>query len=203
MTVAEGVRPSFQVLLESPEDAPEPYTREQFAALVGAYPDLRMELTREGRIIIMPPSGGESSYQSSTVGGLLFIWSRQDKTGMTFDANGGYDLPSGATRAPDASWLRRERWEALTPDQRRKFLPLSPDFLVEVLSPTDSLAETRRKMEEYIQSGSRLGWLINPRRKQVEVYRPGQEVEVLDSPVSISGEDVLPGFMLNLAEIWG
>ena len=202
MTVSEVVRPNTHTLVETVEDAPEPYTREQFASFADIYPDLRMELTKEGKLIIMPPSGGESSHQSSTVSGLLFIWSRQDGSGLTFDANGGYDLPNGATRAPDASWLRRERWEALTPDQRRKFLPLSPDFLVEVLSPTDSLMETRRKMEEYFQSGSRLGWLINPRLKQVEVYRLGQEVEVLENPVSLSGEAVLPGFTLDLKEIW-
>ncbi len=120
---------------------------------------------------------------------------------MTFDANGGYTLPNGAIRAPDASWLLRTRWAALTPEQRRKFLPLCPDFLVEVLSPTDSLSETREKMLEYIENGARLGWLINPRRKQIEVYRPGQEVEVLDNPAIISGEPVLPGFTLNLKGI--
>jgi len=203
MAVAERFRTPSPISEEEREDRPEPYTREQFAALAANYPDLRMELTKEGKLIIMPPSGGESSNQSSIVGGFLFVWSRQDGTGMTFDANGGYDLPNGATRAPDASWLLRTRWEALMPEQRKKFLPLCPDFLAEVLSPTDSLKETRAKMEEYIQNGTRLAWLINPRRKQVDVYRLGQEVEVLDTPVSLSGEDVLPGFTLNLVEIWG
>ena len=202
MTVAEVLRPVQLAAEEGYEDTLEPYTRQQFASLAAAYPELRMELTREGKLIIMPPSGGESSHQSSIVGGRLFAWSEQDGTGLTFDASGGYDLPNGATRAPDASWLRRERWEALTPEQRRKFLPLCPDFLVEVLSPTDSLIETRRKMEEYVQNGSRLCWLINPRRKQVEVYRPGQEVEILDNPAAISGEDVLPGFTLSLKGIF-
>jgi len=200
MTVAEAVRPS-QALAEEPEDVLEPYTREQFASLTAQYPELRMELTREGKLIIMPPSGGESSHQSSIVGGRLFAWSDQDKTGVTFDANGGYNLPYGGTRAPDASWLRRDRWDALSPEQRQKFLPLCPDFLVEVLSPTDSLMETRRKMEEYKENGARLGWLINPRRKQVEVYRLGQEVEILNHPTSLSGEDVLPGFVLDLTGI--
>ncbi len=201
MAVAEAVRPSLSVIDDKPEDAPEPYSRDQFAALAGAYRDLRMELTKEGRLIIMPPSGGESSNQSSIAGGRLFAWSEQDGTGMTFDANGGFDLPNGATRAPDASWILRTRWDALTPEQRRKFLPLSPDFVLEVLSPTDSLAETRGKMQEFMENGTRLGWLINPRRKQVEVYRPGQEVEILDNPTSVSGEPVLPGFTLDLKGI--
>ncbi|MDQ2798743.1 MAG: Uma2 family endonuclease [Armatimonadota bacterium] len=187
--------------MERPEDAPEPYTHEEFAALAAAYPDLRMELSREGRVIMTPPSGGESSHQSSVVGGRLFAWSEQDGTGMTFDANGGYALPNGATRAPDASWLLRSRWNVLTPEQRRKFLPLCPDFVVEVLSPPDSLAETQEKMREYIENGTCLGWLINPRRKQVEVYRPGQDVEALDNPASVSGDPVLPGFTLNLSGI--
>ncbi len=199
MTVAEAVRPLSAA--EEEADVPEPYTREQFASLTAQYPELRMELTSEGRLIIMPPSGGESSHQSSIAGGRLFAWADQDKTGVTFDANGGYNLPNGGTRAPDASWLRRDRWEALTSEQRQKFLPLCPDFLVEVLSPTDSLAETRRKMEEYKENGARLGWLINPRRRQVEIYRLAQEVEVLNNPVSLSGGDVLPGFVLDLTGI--
>ena len=199
MTVAHAVRSDASAVKEA--DVLEPYTREQFASLTAQYPELRMELTREGKLIIMPPSGGESSHQSSIVGGRLFAWADQDKTGMTFDANGGYNLPHGGTRAPDTSWLRRDRWDALTPEQRQKFLPLCPDFLVEVLSPTDSLAETRRKMEEYNENGARLGWLINPRRRQVEIYRLGQEVEILNNPTSLSGEDVLPGFVLDLAGI--
>ena len=183
------------------DDAPEPYTQEEFAALAASYPDLRMELTREGRLSIMPPSGGESSYQSSTVSGLLFIWSRQDGTGITFDANGGFVLTNGATLSADASWLLRARWEALTPEQRKKFPPLCPDFVVEVLSPSDSLSKTQDKMQEWMDNGARLGWLINSRRKQAEIYRPGQQVEVLDYPATLSGEDVLPGFVLDLKDI--
>jgi Uma2 family endonuclease len=182
-------------------DAPEPYTLEQFAALAASYPSLRLELTQEGRPLFMPPSGGESSSQSSLVSGWLFVWSRQDGTGMTFDANGGFVLANGAVRSPDASWLLRTRWEALTREERRKFLPLCPDFVVEVLSPTDSLPETQAKMREYMENGTRLGWLINPRRAQVEIYRPGQEVEVLDNPAFVSGDPVLPGFTLDLKDI--
>lgn len=199
MTVAEATRP--MTAAEEQEDDLEPYTREEFASLTAQYPELRMELTREGRLIIMPPSGGESSNQSSTVSGWLFVWNQQTKLGLTFDANGGYNLPNGGTRAPDASWLRRDRWDALTPEERQKFLPLCPDFLVEVMSLTDSLTETRRKMEEYLENGARLGWLINPRRRQVEIYRPNRDVEILNHPTSLSGEDVLPGFVLDLTGI--
>ena len=195
---ASVLPPSRPVLWD---DAPEPYTPEEFAALAASYPDLRMELTREGRLIIMPPSGGESSYRSSTIGGRLYIWSEKDGTGITFDANGGFVLPNGATRSPDACWLLRTRWDALTREQRQKFPPLCPDFVVEVLSPTDSLPETRDKMQEWIDNGARLGWLINSRRKQAEIYRPGQAVEVLNAPATLSGEDVLPGFVLDLTDI--
>ena len=181
--------------------ATELYTSEEFAVFAANYPDLQMEMTREGKIVIMPPSGGESSNQSSIAGGRLFAWNDQHRLGFTFDANGGYNLPGGGTRAPDASWVSRDRWEALTPEQKRKFLPLSPDFAVEVLSPTDSLLETRTKMVEYMASGTRLAWLINPRTKQVEIYRMGQDIEILDAPVSLSGEEVLPGFVLNLEGI--
>jgi Uma2 family endonuclease len=200
MTVVEAVRPLL-FAVDEPEDVLEPYTREEFASLTAQYPELRMELTREGKLTIMPPSGGESSNQSSIISGWLFVWNQQTKLGLTFDANGGYNLPKGGTRSPDASWLRRERWEALSPEERQKFLPLCPDFLVEVMSPTDSLTETRRKMEEYLENGARLGWLINPRRRQVEVYRLGKDVEILDNPASLSGEDVLPGFTLSLQGI--
>ena len=182
-------------------EKPELYTAEEFARLSAMYPDLRMELTREEKLIVMPPSGGESSNQSSIVGGRLFAWNDQNRLGFTFDANGGYDLPNGGTRAPDASWVARDRWEALTPEQRRKFLPLSPDFAAEVLSPTDSLSETQEKMAEYMTSGTRLAWLINPRRKEVEVYRSGQDMETLHNPVSLSGEEVLSGFVLSLEGI--
>ena len=199
MTVANAMRPVLPIVEETKES--EPYPAEQFASLATTYPDLQMELTKEGKLIIMPPSGGESSNQSSITGGRLFAWNDQTRLGFTFDANGGYDLPAGGTRAPDASWVRRDRWEALTLEQRRKFLPLSPNFAVEVLSPMDSLNETHTKMLEYMDSGTQLAWLINPRRKRVEIYRPGREVEILDNSSSLPGEDVLPGFVLNLEGI--
>lgn len=202
MTTAEAVRPSSRVPPEGSDDAPEPFTQEQFASLAANYPDLRLERTKEGRLLIMPPAGGESSRLNFKIDVKLGIWSEQDDTGECFDSSAGFTLPNGADRSPDVAWVERSRWDALTPEQKKKFLPLCPDFLVEVLSPTDSLSETREKMQEYLDNGARLGWLINPRRKQVEVYRPGQEVEVLDNPTILSGEAVLPGFTLNLMEIF-
>ena len=201
MTVAEALRPGVSSIAESPDDAPEPYTQEEFEDLAARYSDLRMELTREGRLIIMPPAGGESGRLNFKIDVRLGTWSEQDDTGECFDSSTGFTLPNGADRSPDVAWVARPRWDALTSEQKRKFLPLCPDFLVEVLSPTDSLSETRDKMQEYLDNGARLGWLINPRRKQVEIYRPGQDVEILDNPASVSGEPVLHGFTLNLKGI--
>jgi Uma2 family endonuclease len=125
-------------------------------------------------------------------------WADTNELGIAFDSNGGFKLPNGADRAPDASWVKIERWNALTPEQRQKFLPLCPDFVVELRSPTDSLKATREKMQEYIDNGARLGWLIDQKNKRVEIYRQGQDVEILQSPTSLLGEDVLPGFVLDL-----
>jgi Uma2 family endonuclease len=125
-------------------------------------------------------------------------WADTNELGIAFDSNGGFKLPNGADRAPDASWVKIERWNALTPEQRQKFLPLCPDFVVELRSPTDSLKATREKMQEYIDNGARLGWLIDQKNKRVEIYRQGQDVEILQSPTTLLGEDVLPGFVLDL-----
>lgn len=131
------------------------------------------------------------------------IWNRQNNLGKAFDSSTGFKLPNGATRSPDASWVRIERWDALTPQQRKKFLPLCPDFVVELVSESDDVEDTQAKMGEYLANGLRLGWLINPQTKQVEIYRPHQSVEILQSPTSLSGEDVLPGFIFNLQPIFG
>jgi Uma2 family endonuclease len=122
--------------------------------------------------------------------------------GKVFDSSTGFKLPNGADRSPDASWVKLERWNALTPEQQKKFPPLCPDFVVELMSPSDSLKETQDKMKEYRDNGAVLGWLINRKSRQVEIYRLNQEVEVLESPAAVSGEDVLPGFILNLESIW-
>lgn len=177
------------------------FTDEEFEQLVAANRDLRLELSSLGELVIMSPTGGETGNRNFEMYIDLGIWNRQKKLGKAFDSSTGFKLPNGATRSPDASWITQERWDKLTPQQRKKYLPLCPDFAVELVSESDDLEDTQAKMREYIQNGLRLGWLINPQDKQVEIYRPNQEVEVLNYPSSLSGEDVLPGFILDLANV--
>ena len=150
----------------------------------------------------MPPTGGETSNRNLELSFQLQAWSRQNQLGIAFDSSGGFKLPNGADRSPDASWVRRERWDALTSEQQQKFPPLCPDFVVELLSPSDSLPKTREKMQEYLENEAQLGWLIDRAQRRVEIYRPGQAVEILEDPIALSGEPILPGFILDLREIW-
>ena len=150
----------------------------------------------------MPPTGSETGWRNNEISYSLTAWTQQDGTGLAFDSSTGFTLPNGAKRSPDASWIRRERWNALTKDQRVGFAPLCPDFVVELRSPTDLLCILQDKMQEYIDNGARLGWLINPIDKQVYVYRPSQPVESLDNPATLSGDPVLPGFVLRVQELW-
>lgn len=177
-------------------------TLDQFEQLAIANPELRLELTATGGLLLMPPTGGETGQRNSDISGQLWYWNRQNALGQDFDSSTGFRLPNGAVRAPDASWLTRARWAALSPEQRQKFLPLCPDFAIELLSPSDELSQTQAKMQEYLDNGLRLGWLINPRDRSVEVYRPGQPVERVVNPKSLSGEAVLPGFTLDLSRVW-
>ena len=176
-------------------------TDEQFYQLCQANRDVRFERTAKGELIVMPPAGGETGNRNSKLNQRLANWSDADGTGITFDSSTGFKLPNGADRSPDAAWVRLERWEALTPEQRRKFPPLAPDLVVELRSATDELKPLQNKMQEYRDNGVRLGWLIDPQNQQVEIYRLGREVEVLQFPTSLSGEDVMPGFELDLAQI--
>jgi Uma2 family endonuclease len=177
-------------------------TDEQFFQICQANRDLRFERTATGELIIMPPTGGETGNRNAGLTAQLWIWNEQNKLGIAFDSSTGFKLPNGADRSPDASWIKLERWDALTEEEKQKFPPICPDFVVELLSPSDSLKVAQEKMREYIDNGVRLGWLINRKSRQVEIYRQGQEVEVLESPVTLSGEDVLQGFILNLEAIW-
>jgi len=150
----------------------------------------------------MPPTGSETGWRDSKLNLRLAVWAETEGTGLTFGSSTGFTLPNGAIRSPDASWIRRERWTALTKDQRKGFAPLCPDFVAELRSPTDRLSDLQDKMQEYIDNGTRLGWLIDPIDKRVYVYRPSQSVEMLDDPATLSGDPVLPGFVLAVRELW-
>lgn len=177
-------------------------TPEQFERLCGKYRELRLELTSTGELIVMPPTGSETGRQNADLTYQLEAWSRQDKTGVVFGSSAGFILPNGAIRSPDASWIKREKWDSLTAQQRKRFGPFCPDFAVEIRSPSDTLTELYLKMFEYLENGMSLGWLIDPSKRQVYVYRPNEEVVILDSPETVSGDPLLPGFKLNLAELW-
>ena len=175
---------------------------EQFFQLCIKNSDIKFERNANGEIIVMPPTGGETGRRNAKLVTQLGIWNRQTKLGQVFDSSTGYKLPNGANRSPDVSWIKQERWDSLTSKQREKFIPLAPDFALELMSPSDTLVNVREKMREYRDNGVELGWLINPEAKQVEIYRLGQDIQLLDSPQSISGEDILPGFILDLTDIF-
>ena len=165
--------------------------------------DWRIERTSEGDLIIMPPTGGTTGQINFNLTGLFSAWVRNDGTGIGFDSSTGFTLPNGAERSPDLAWVRRSRWEALTEEERMEFPPLCPDFVVEIRSPSDRLAPLQAKMQEYIDNGAQLGWLLDPQEKKVYVYRPNVPVEMLTQPQTLSGEPILHGFVLPLVEVWG
>jgi Uma2 family endonuclease len=177
-------------------------TDEQFFQLCQANRDLKFERTAPGELIVMAPTGGETGRYNSEIGADLVLWNRQTKLGVVFDSSTCFKLPNGADRSPDLTWIKQERWDTLTPEQKEKFPPICPDFVLELMSPTDNLKAIQAKMQEYRDNGARLGWLINRKAQEVEIYRLGQEVEVLQSPSTLSGEDVLPGFTLDLRSLW-
>jgi Uma2 family endonuclease len=176
-------------------------TDDQFYELCRNNPDIRFEKTAKGELIIMPPTGGETGNRNFSLSGQLWVWVEEDGTGLGFDSSTAFKLPNGATRAPDAAWIRRDRWEALTSREKERFPPVAPDFVVELRSRTDTLEDVQQKMQEYIANEVRLGWLLNPQDHQVEIYRSGQPVEVLLAPETLSGEEVLPGFVLVLKNL--
>ncbi|WP_390677839.1 Uma2 family endonuclease [Aquisphaera giovannonii] len=189
------------VALTLPEEVRLGVTHEDFQRLCRENPELRLERTADGELIAMAPAGGDSGRSNAKLTARLVGWAEADGTGEAFDCATGFILPNGAIRAPDAAWIPRTKWDSLTTAQRRGFLPLCPDFAVELRSPSDAVAELRRKMKEYIAQGTRLAWFIDPDRGKAEIYRPGRPVEVLDRPATLSGEDVLPGFVLDLKGI--
>jgi Uma2 family endonuclease len=181
-------------------DALTTLTPDQFWALSLTNRDVRLELTAAGKLIVMPPTGWESGKRNSNLNLDLGMWNRKTKLGVVFDSSTGFILPNGAVRSPDAAWVKQDRMDALNP-KPEGFLPLAPDFAIELRSATDLARDIREKMKEYMDNGVRLGWFLNPQAKEVEIYRLGREVEVLKSPASLSGEDVLAGFVLDLKGI--
>jgi Uma2 family endonuclease len=177
-------------------------TEDKFFEFCQLNAEWRIERTAQGEVLIMPPTGGETGSRETKLSTQLTNWAEQDGTGVAFGSSTGFDLPNGATRSPDASWVERSRLEMLTTEQKKKFLPLCPDFVIELRSPSDRLDDLKEKMQEYIDNGARLGWLLDPISRRVYVYLPGSPVECLDNPQNISADPVLPGFKLDLARAW-
>jgi Uma2 family endonuclease len=175
---------------------------QQFFELCQLNRDLRIERTSQGDLVIMPPTGGETGRMNFELTALFGRWVHADGSGVGFDSSTGFTLRNGANRSPDLAWVKRQRWEALTQEQRRGFAPLCPDFVLELRSPSDSLAYVQAKMREYLDNGAQLGWLIDPIEKKVYVYRPQAPVECLDDPPTLSGDPVLPGFVIDLRRVW-
>jgi len=164
--------------------------------------DWRIEYTAQGELIVMPPTGAETGSQNAEITFQVQLWTRGDQTGVAFDSSTGFKLPNGATRSLDAAWVRRSRLAGLTRDQKQKFLPLCPDFAIELRSPTDNLRAVLDKMQEYLDNGAQLGWLLDPLTRRVHVYLPQRPPEILEAPSTVSADPLLPGFVLDLRKIW-
>jgi Uma2 family endonuclease len=178
-------------------------TDEQFYELCANHRDLKFERTVGGELEIMSPVGGESGNREADLIADLVVWNRRLQLGKVFSSSACFKLPNGADRSPDAAWISEERWHRLTPEQQKKFPPICPDFVIELRSESDALPPLRQKMQEYIDNGLRLGWLINPQDRRVEVYRADRPKQILDCPSQLEGEDVLPGFVFDLSMLWG
>jgi len=177
-------------------------TDRQFQQLCQNNRNLNFERSAQGDLIIMSPTGGSTGNRNGRLNQQLFNWSDRDRSGIAFDSSTGFKLPNGADRSPDAAWVTNDRWNALTIDEQNRFIPLYPDFVVELMSPSDSRSVLQAKMQEYQDNGVRLGFLIDRSTKQIEIYRIGKTMEVVDRPTTLSGEDVLVGFELNMNLIW-
>jgi Uma2 family endonuclease len=177
-------------------------TSHQFYDLCRANPDWKLERTAEGDLMIMAPTGGETGARNASLVIRLGIWNERTQAGIVFDSSTGFHLPNGADRSPDVAWVKLDRWQTLSAKERETFPPIAPDFVIELMSPSDRLEEAQAKLQEYIENGVRLGWLFNRRDKQVEIYRPGNPKEILAAPAQLSGEGILPGFTLALDTFW-
>ena len=181
-------------------------TPEQFEQLAYAEQLVRMELTKNGELIVISPTGGEAGRKNRRLTQQIGNWTDRDGTGEAFDSSTVFVLPNGARRSPDVSWIRLERWNSLTLKEKQGFPPIAPDFVIELVSPSDlknqRYQDLQAKMQEYLDNGVKLGWLIEPTAKTVEIYRIGKQVEVLTNPQTLSGENILPGFMLDLTAIF-
>ena len=201
--IASRLQPELEsfalVTLRFPAGRP---SDEEFVALCRENEPLCLEIDGNGDLVIMPPGDTETGFEAMDIGTDVNNWNRRTKSGRVGDSNTGFHLPNGAIRAPDVSWVAKERWESLSPEQRKPFAQIVPDFVVELMSPSDRRSDAQAKMREYIDNGIRLGWLIDPRKKQVEIYEPGKEPLILHEPQSLAGDPVLPGFALNLTGIW-
>jgi len=178
-----------------------PMTEGEFFEFCQLNPKLRIERTRDGEVIITPPAGGESGRVNAKASARLCDWAETDGSGVPFDSSTGFILPNGAERSPDLAWVRRARWDALTQEERERFPPLCPDFVGEIRSRTDRLTTLQEKMQEYVDNGAELGWLLDPIERKVYVYRRDAPVVCLDDPETVSGEPVLPGFTLNVRQL--
>jgi Uma2 family endonuclease len=180
----------------------EKITDEVLEQLCRENPEAKLETNARGQLIVMSPTGSQSGKFNLSLSSQVWYWNSQTLLGAAFDSSTGFKLSNGAVRSPDVSWITIAKWNALTDKQKRGFAPIDPDFVIELMSPTDEILELQQKMSEYMACGVRLGWLINPDEKQVEIYRQGQDKQLLSSPISLSGEDILPGLTIDLAEIF-
>jgi Uma2 family endonuclease len=176
---------------------------DQFYQLCQNHRELKFERTAQGELVIVTPVGGEGGSREADLIGDLVYWNRRSQLGKVFSSSTCFKLANGATRSPDAAWVSLERWHHLTLDQQKRFPPICPDFVIELRSETDALEPLQQKMQEYISNGLRLGWLINPQDRQVEVYKANQVKRVLENPLSVSGEEILPDFVFQLSFVWG
>jgi len=179
-----------------------PMTEDQFYQFCLANRDLRIERTVTGEVIVMPPAFSDTGNRNFNIAAQLWNWIERDGTGLGFDSSSGFTLPNGATRSPDAAWIKLERWNTLTVKQKASFAPICPDFVIELRSASDTVSSLQKKMEEYLANGTRLGWLIDRQNQKVHIYRPNQEPVILSSPETVSGNPELLGFELVMAKIW-